>query len=106
MSIKVMIVDDHNMVSEVLSALLTRETDMEVVAVAQNGREAIPLAREFRPDIIVMDISMPEMNGLEACRVHPENERFQDTGKGDSQREGKQRIPRPYNYRDSLEGLH
>ena len=65
---KVMLVDDHSMVSEVLSALLAREPDMEVVATAKNGREAISKAREVKPDIIVMDVSMPEMNGLEACR--------------------------------------
>jgi DNA-binding NarL/FixJ family response regulator len=68
MSIKVMLVDDHKMVSEVLSALLEREADMEVVAIADNGREAIRIARETKPDIIVMDVSMPEMNGLDACR--------------------------------------
>jgi len=61
-------VDDHKMVSEVLSALLDKESDMEVVALADNGREAIARAREVKPDIIVMDISMPELNGLEACR--------------------------------------
>lgn len=68
MSIRVMLVDDHSMVSEVLSALLAREPDMEVVAMAKNGREAIAAVKEVRPDIIVMDVSMPEMNGLEACR--------------------------------------
>ena len=68
MNIKVMLVDDHSMVSEVLSALLAREPDIDVVATAKNGREAISTVREVRPDIIVMDVSMPEMNGLEACR--------------------------------------
>lgn len=68
MSINVMLVDDHSMVSEVLSALLAREPDIEVVATAKNGREAISKVREVKPDIIVMDVSMPEMNGLEACR--------------------------------------
>jgi DNA-binding NarL/FixJ family response regulator len=68
MNISIMLVDDHKMVSEVISALLAREPDMEVVAIADNGREAISKAREVRPDIIVMDVSMPEMNGLEACR--------------------------------------
>ena len=68
MSIKVMLVDDHKIVSEVLSALLEREADMEIVAIADNGREAISKARETKPDIIVMDVSMPEMNGLESCR--------------------------------------
>ncbi len=68
MNISVMLVDDHNMVSEVLCALLAREADMEVVAVCDNGRDAVRKAREVRPDIIVMDVAMPEMNGLEACR--------------------------------------
>jgi DNA-binding NarL/FixJ family response regulator len=68
MNINIMLVDDHKMVSEVLSALLDREPDMEVVAITDNGREAISLAREVKPDIIVMDLTMPEMNGLEACR--------------------------------------
>ena len=68
MCIRVMLVDDHKMISEVLSALLAREPDIEVVAIADNGREAISTAREVKPDIIVMDLSMPEMNGLEACR--------------------------------------
>jgi DNA-binding NarL/FixJ family response regulator len=68
MSINVMLVDDHNMVSEVLSALLEREPDMEIVATADNGRDAIRIAKEVKPDIIVMDVAMPEMNGLDACR--------------------------------------
>lgn len=68
MIIKVMLVDDHRMVSEALSALLSKETDLEVVAIADNGREAVRMAREAKPDVIVMDLAMPEMNGLEACR--------------------------------------
>jgi DNA-binding NarL/FixJ family response regulator len=63
-----MLVDDHRMVSEALSALLSKETDLDVVAIADNGREAIRMARETDPDVIVMDLAMPEMNGLEACR--------------------------------------
>jgi DNA-binding NarL/FixJ family response regulator len=68
MSITVMLVDDHRMVSEALSVLLTREADIEVVAIADNGRDAIRVARELLPDVIVIDLAMPEMNGLEACR--------------------------------------
>ena len=68
MNIRIMLVDDHRMVSDVISALLAREADMEVVAIAENGREAISKARDVKPDVIVMDVSMPEMNGLEACR--------------------------------------
>ena len=51
MSIKVMLVDDHKMVSEVLSALLEREADMEIVAIADNGREAIPDGKRRRSRI-------------------------------------------------------
>jgi DNA-binding NarL/FixJ family response regulator len=68
MKIKIMLVDDHKMVSEILGTFLEREEDMEVVAIAENGREAISKAREVNPDIIAMDVVMPEMNGLEACR--------------------------------------
>jgi DNA-binding NarL/FixJ family response regulator len=68
MSINVMLVDDHRMVSEALSALLSKESDMEVVAIADNGREAVRVAKEVMPDVIVMDLAMPEMNGLDACR--------------------------------------
>jgi DNA-binding NarL/FixJ family response regulator len=68
MDIKIMLVDDHIMISELFSALLEREEDMEVVAIADNGMEAISKVREVKPDIIVMDVCMPEMNGLEACR--------------------------------------
>jgi DNA-binding NarL/FixJ family response regulator len=68
MNIKIMLVDDHKMVSEILGALLEREGDMEVVAIADNGMEAISKAREVKPDIICMDMAMPEMDGLEACR--------------------------------------
>jgi len=69
MSIRVMLVDDHRMISEALSALLSRESDLEVVAIADNGREAVCMARDLKPDVIVMDLAMPEMNGLEASRI-------------------------------------
>jgi DNA-binding NarL/FixJ family response regulator len=68
MKTKIMLVDDHKMVSEVLSALLEREADMQIVAIADDGREAITKAKALKPDIIVMDLSMPGLNGLEACR--------------------------------------
>jgi len=68
MKTKIMLVDDHKMVSEVLSALLEREADMQIVAIADDGREAITKAKDLKPDIIVMDLSMPGLNGIEACR--------------------------------------
>jgi len=55
-------------VREGMRSLLEKENDMEVVAVADNGRIALKLAGELRPDVVVMDIAMPEMNGIEATR--------------------------------------
>jgi DNA-binding NarL/FixJ family response regulator len=66
--ITVLIADDHETLREGLTILLEFETDLRVVAVANDGREAVELAKEHRPDVIVMDITMPHMNGLEATR--------------------------------------
>jgi len=68
MSINVILVDDHRIVRQGLRALLEKEGDMEVVSEASNGRDAVRLAGEMSPDVIVLDISMPEMNGIEAAR--------------------------------------
>lgn len=64
----VMIVDDHAIVRQGLRALIEKEPDMEVTVEAATGAEAIRLAREAGPDIIVMDISMPDINGIDATR--------------------------------------
>ncbi len=64
--LKILIADDHAIVREGLRALLEKEPDMTVVAEATSGREAIQMARDFHPDVIIMDISMPDMNGIEA----------------------------------------
>lgn len=66
--IRVLLVDDHMVVRIGLKALIDSEPDMEVVGEATNGLEAIEQARALCPDVIVMDISMPEMDGLEATR--------------------------------------
>ena len=68
MSLRILIADDHKIVREGLRALLERETDMEVVAEAGTGATALRFARELHPDVIVMDITMPDMNGIEATR--------------------------------------
>ena len=68
MSLKVLLVDDHTIVREGLRALLEKEPDVEVVAEAGSGRLALQLARECHPDVVVMDISMPDMNGIDATR--------------------------------------
>lgn len=64
--IKILIADDHKLVLKSLTALLNREPDMQVVGTAVNGREAVELAKEIEPDIIVMDVSMPELDGIRA----------------------------------------
>ena len=66
--IKVLIADDHTLVREGLRALLEAQEGFEVVGEASNGREAIEHATQLRPDVIVMDIGMPEVDGLAATR--------------------------------------
>jgi DNA-binding NarL/FixJ family response regulator len=66
--ISVLIVEDHTIVREGLSMALKLEKDIEVVGEARNGREAISQAMELRPDVILMDIAMSGLNGLEATR--------------------------------------
>jgi two-component system, NarL family, response regulator NreC len=66
--IRVVLVDDHPVVRLGLSALIDSEPGMEVVGKGSNGLEGLQLAESLRPDVVVMDISMPEMDGLEATR--------------------------------------
>lgn len=66
MSISVLLVDDHKIVREGIRLVLEQEPDIVVVAEAENGRVAVQKAHEFHPDIVVMDLSMPEMNGITA----------------------------------------
>jgi len=68
MSIKVLVVDDHEMVCEGFKALLERTKDFEVVGMAANGFEAIKFVCKLSVDVVVMDVSMPEMNGIETAR--------------------------------------
>jgi CheY-like chemotaxis protein len=66
--VRVLVVDDHALVREGICALLSLQRDMQVVGVAENGREALTMVEELAPDVVVMDLRMPEMNGLEATR--------------------------------------
>jgi RNA polymerase sigma factor (sigma-70 family) len=68
MKIRVLVADDHAIIREGLRVMLGNQPDMEVVAVAANGREAIRLVDKHEPDIAVIDISMPELNGVEAIQ--------------------------------------
>lgn len=66
--IRVVLADDHRMMREGIRALLEREDDIEVVGEAADGREAVRLATQLCPDVVVMDVSMPLLNGIEATR--------------------------------------
>jgi DNA-binding NarL/FixJ family response regulator len=68
MSIRVLVADDQSMVRAGFRMLLSREPDIEVVAEASNGLEAVDKAARFRPTVVLMDIRMPELDGLEASR--------------------------------------
>jgi DNA-binding NarL/FixJ family response regulator len=68
MSLRILVADDHDIIRRGLKSLLTAKPGWEVCAEAKNGREAVLLADEHKPDVVVMDVSMPELNGLEAVR--------------------------------------
>src|SRR5688572_23501468 len=68
MSTRILLADDHAMVRNGLRALLQGEAGMEVVGEATNGRTAVRLAAELSPDVVVMDINLPDLNGIEATR--------------------------------------
>lgn len=66
--IRIILADDHNVLRQGIAQVLDMQADMAVVAQADNGREALELARRHQPDVILMDINMPEMSGVEAAR--------------------------------------
>lgn len=66
MSIRVLLADDHKIVREGLRSLLEKQHGIEVIAEAENGRTAVRLARKLSPDVVVMDIAMPDLNGIGA----------------------------------------
>ena len=65
---RILLVDDHAVVRQGFKMILDAQSDMEIVGEAANGREAVELAAQLRPDIVVMDVAMPELNGIEATR--------------------------------------
>lgn len=65
-SIRILVVDDHPVVRQGVAVLMSTQSDMTLVAEASNGREAIQQFRAYRPDVTLMDLQMPEMNGLDA----------------------------------------
>ena len=68
MSIRVLIADDHKIMLAGLRSLLEKQTDFDVVGEADNGRKAVQMAKEIKPDVVVMDVSMPDLNGIEATK--------------------------------------
>jgi len=77
-AIRILIADDHPIVREGLATVLNQEEDLKVVGLAENGLEAVAQARKLRPDIILMDLQMPEMDGVEA--IHGIKEEAEDIG--------------------------
>ena len=68
MAIRIVLADDRRLFRAGLRALIEKQTDMEVVAEADNGRLAVELVEQLHPEVVVMDISMPDLNGIEAAR--------------------------------------
>ena len=68
MSVKILLADDHKLMRDNLRTLIEKQPDMVVVAEAENGRSAVRLTRKFSPDVIIMDIHMPEVDGIETTR--------------------------------------
>jgi two-component system, NarL family, response regulator NreC len=73
MKTRILIVDDHKIFREGLISMLEKKPDIEIIGQAENGQEAIRLFQELHPDIVIMDIVMPDMNGIEATRQISDN---------------------------------
>ena len=68
MSVRILLADDHGIIRQGLHSLLDKQPDMEVVAEAEDGRRALDLVQELLPDIVIMDVTMPNLNGVDATR--------------------------------------
>ena len=66
--VRILVADDHEVVREGVCALIAREPELEVCGTATNGRQAVELAKKMKPDVVVLDITMPELNGVDAIR--------------------------------------
>src|SRR3954471_24113992 len=74
MTIRILIADDHAVVAEGLKHLIEAQHDLQVVAIVGDGREAVRIAKESQPHVVLMDLSMPELNGADATRAIVEND--------------------------------
>ena len=68
MTTRILLADDHKIVSEGLQMVIDKQAEMKVVGLASDGREAVRLTRELSPDVVIMDVAMPNLNGIEATR--------------------------------------
>jgi two-component system response regulator NreC len=66
MRTKIILADDHKIIKEGLQSLIEKQPDMEVIAEAQDGLTTVNLVQKLQPDVVIMDIGMPEMNGIDA----------------------------------------
>ena len=67
-TIRVLLADDHKIIRDGLKTLIDREAGLEVIAEAEDGRQTVRLAQKLRPNVVIMDVTMPDMNGIEATR--------------------------------------
>jgi NarL family two-component system response regulator LiaR len=75
MAIRVLIADDHRLFAEALEAIFSGDARIELVGLAADGKEAVRLAAEKKPDVVLMDISMPRMDGIDAARaIHADDD--------------------------------
>ncbi len=69
MGIRILIAEDHSAMRQQLFALIQKQTDMEIIGEAENGKIALQMTRRLLPDVVIMDTNMPEMNGIDATRT-------------------------------------
>ena len=65
---RVLLADDHKILRQGLRTLLEQESDIQIVGEAENGRSSVKLASELAPDVVIMDVAMPDLNGIDATR--------------------------------------